>query len=63
MALRRLTLFALALLTVAIVAEALAFTTGLLTRELAMALLGLGVALTCLPLIATLQQERRLERN
>lgn len=63
MALRRLTLLALALLTVAVVIEAVAFAAGLLTHESAMALLGLGVAVACLPLIATLQNERRLERK
>jgi hypothetical protein len=63
MALRRLTLLALAVLTVAILLEAVAYAAGLLTREMAMALLGIGCALTCLPLIAALQQDRRLERG
>ncbi len=63
MRLRLLALFALALLTLAVVGEAFAYGLGLLTRDLAFALLGLGVALTCLPLIAALKQERRLERG
>lgn len=63
MALRRMTFLALTLLTVAVLAEGIAFSAGLLTKDLAMALLGVGCVLTCLPLIAALQQERRLERN